>query len=248
MFEQFETVPIKPENQATADELAALDALSVRERASKGYAFQGDHDDEMTADRFKARQLQHHHPWPEYKPGYNVLDQFGPDSRRQILCDLFRISQDDAKKLAIEPPFYVDYGYNIKFKGLFYANVNCVFLDGADITFGDRVVLAPGVHIYCTTHSTDVEERRGWYDRAYPVTIGDDVWIGGGAEILPGTVIGNGCTVAAGSVVKGVFPDNCVIGGVPARILKRLEPPQGVIDPKDKRLMRPVVKTEQTKA
>ncbi|BGP41090.1 E1 ubiquitin-activating protein [Rhodotorula kratochvilovae] len=183
-----------------------------------------------------------------YFPGYTFLDQFGPESRQQHLADLFRIPLERAKQLAIEPPLAVDYGYNIEFKGEFYCNVNCVFLDGAKITFGSRVVLAPGVHIYTGTHSIDVEERRGWYDRAYPVTVGDDVWIGGGAKILGGTVIGDGCTVAAGAVVKGTFPPNSVIAGVPARVIKTLPAPaplnketgEGIIKPDDERLRRPL--------
>jgi len=104
------------------------------------------------------------------------------------------------------------------------------------------------VHIYCGTHSVDVEERRACYDRAYPVTIGDDVWVGGGAKILGGTVIGDGCTVAAGAVVKGTFPPNSVIAGVPARVIRTLDAPAplnretgaGIIRPDDERLRRPL--------
>ncbi|GAA5821071.1 hypothetical protein JCM11251_001948 [Rhodosporidiobolus azoricus] len=237
-----------------ADEIVARQALSEREKAQRGFAFHGDMDDELTADRVKARELTYaynHHPWNPYTgPGYTFVDQFGPDSRQQILADLFRVSLDKAKGLFIEPPLAVDYGYNIKFKGGFYANVNCVFLDGAEIYIGDRTAFAPGVHVYTGTHSTSVTERRGWYDRALPVSIGDDCWIGGHATILPGTIIGDGCTVAAGAVCKGTYPPNSVIGGVPARVLKTLETarpmdqPGGIIDPKDPSLVQPLPKSE----
>ncbi|GAA5913293.1 hypothetical protein JCM8208_005199 [Rhodotorula glutinis] len=239
--------------QAQADtlDLEAYEALSQRERALRGLAFHGDLDDQLTEDRVKARELcfaYNHHPWQPYFPGYTFADQFGPESRQQHLADLFHLPLERVKQLALEPPIAFDYGYNTTFKGEFYANTGCVFLDGAAITFGERVVLAPGVHIYCGTHSVDVEERRAAYDRAYPVTVGDDVWIGGGAKILGGTVIGDGCTVAAGAVVKGTFPPNSIIAGVPARVIRTLDPPapfnrktgEGVAKPDDERLRRPL--------
>ncbi|GAA5901823.1 hypothetical protein JCM6882_008682 [Rhodosporidiobolus microsporus] len=232
-----------------ADAALADAALTEREKAARGFAFHGDMDDELTADRVKARELTYaynHHPWQPYFPGYTFVSQFGPDSRHQLLADLFRVPLEKAKGLFFEPPFAVDYGYNIKFKGGFYANVNCVFLDGAEIHIGDRTAFAPGVHVYTGTHSTSVIERRGWYDRALPVTIGDDCWIGGHATILPGTIIGDGCTVAAGAVCKGTYPPNSIIGGVPARVLRTLDAPPamdqpgGVIDPKDPSLTQPL--------
>jgi len=125
----------------------AYEALSQRERALRGLAFHGDLDDKLTEDRVKARELcyaYNHHPWQPYFPGYTFADQFGPESRQQHLADLFRLPLERVKQLAIEPPLALDYGYNITFKGEFYANTGCVFLDGAAITFGDRVVLAPG--------------------------------------------------------------------------------------------------------
>ncbi|GAA5941799.1 hypothetical protein JCM10213_008129 [Rhodosporidiobolus nylandii] len=223
------------------DELAAWQALSEREKAAKGFAWHGDLDDELTEARMRAKglfQAYNQYPWPKYSRPFTFADQFGPPERQQILADLFGISLEKAKGLAIEPPFYCDYGTNI----FFYCNANCVMLDGAKITFGDRCILGPGVQIFTTTHSTDVTERRGWYDRAYPVTFGSDIWVGGAAQILPGSVIGDGCTIAAGAVVKGTFPPNSVIGGVPARVLKTLSapPPMGqpgsVADKDDEKL------------
>lgn len=117
------------------------------------------------------------------------------------------------------------------------------------------------MHIYCATHSIHVDERVAGYERAYPVELGDDMWIGGGVKIIGPCKIGNSrfrslgtfltllreltyfrtdCTIAAGAVVKGDFPDNVVIGGCPARILKHLDPPKGPIDPEDRRLVVPL--------
>ncbi|GAA6006282.1 hypothetical protein JCM10207_000588 [Rhodosporidiobolus poonsookiae] len=230
---------------ANADELAAFQALSEREKAAKGFAWHGDGDDELTEDRMRAKglfQAYNQYPWPKYFPGFTFADQFGPEPRQQLLADLFRIPLEKAKALAIEPPFFCDYGYNIEFGNVFYCNVNCCFLDGAKIKFGDRCVLGPAVQIYTTTHSVEPAERRAWRDRSYPVVFGSDIWVGGGAVILPGTVIGNGCTIAAGAVVKGTFPPNSVIGGVPARVLKTLDAapaidaPGGIMANEDPRL------------
>lgn len=92
----------------------------------------------------------------------------------------------------------------------FYCNYNTVILDCAKVTIGDRVALGPNVSIYAATHSTDVGERLEELERAYPVEIGDDVWIGGSVTIVcsaKGTRIGNGCAVAAGTTLWGTFPD-----------------------------------------
>lgn len=90
------------------------------------------------------------------------------------------------------------------------------------VTFGSRVICGPNVQIYAGTHSTDVCERQKGLERAYPISVGDDVWIGGGAVLIGPCTIGNGTTIAAGAVVRGDIPPNVVVGGVPARIIKHL--------------------------
>lgn len=89
------------------------------------------------------------------------------------------------------------------------------------------------MQIYAATHSVELDERMAGYERAYPVEIGDDCWIGGGAIINGPCKIGKGVTVAAGAVVRGDVPDYVVVGGVPARILRRLQPPSGKYTPQD---------------
>ncbi|KIJ24713.1 hypothetical protein M422DRAFT_274467 [Sphaerobolus stellatus SS14] len=107
-------------------------------------------------------------------------------------------------------------------------NYGATILDAAKVTIGTRAGFGPGVHIYSASHSVNVIERRDLTSgiaRSHPVTIGDDVWVGGHVTIIGPCNIGNGVTVAAGAVVKGDVPDNVVVGGNPARILKHLEPP-----------------------
>ncbi|GAA5955744.1 hypothetical protein JCM8115_006840 [Rhodotorula mucilaginosa] len=197
--------------KASADELAAFKALSEREKMVKGLAY-------LALDDKK----YNNHPFNEWREDFELSDFYGPDSRLQHLADLFKIPLERTRSIGIEPPLYVDYGYNIEFKGDFYANFGAVFLDCAKISFGERMVMGPG------------------YERAYPVELGDDMWIGGGVKIIGPCKIGNNCTIAAGAVVKGDFPDNVVIGGCPARILKHLDPPKGPIDPEDRRLVVPL--------
>ena len=123
----------------------------------------------------------------------------------------------------VEPPFHCDYGFNISVGERFYANAGCVFLDCALIAIGDRVLLGPAVQLYAATHPVDVETRRRGLEFALPITIGDDVWIGGGAIVLPGVTIGDGAVVGAGSVVTKDVPANAVVAGNPCRPLHQLE-------------------------
>ncbi|BGP54695.1 hypothetical protein JCM8202v2_002282 [Rhodotorula sphaerocarpa] len=229
--------------RATADEIEAFKALTEREKMVKGLAYLAMDDKDLARDRLRARTLCHqynNHPFIDYRSDFEMSDFYGPDSRLQNLADLFDISLERTREINIEPPFFVDYGYNIEFRGPFYCNFNCIFLDCAKISFGARMVMGPDVQVYCATHSVHVDERVAGYERAYPVELGDDMWIGGGVRIIGPCKIGNNCTIAAGSVVKGDWPDNVVIGGNPARILKRLDPPTGPIDPEDRRLMVPL--------
>jgi maltose O-acetyltransferase len=123
----------------------------------------------------------------------------------------------------VEPPFHCDYGENVFVGERFYANAGCVFLDCAPITTGDRVLLGPGVHVYAATHPVDAQTRRQGLEYARPVTIGDDVWIGGAAVVLPGVTIGDRGVIGAGSVVTHDVPANVVAAGNPCRPLRELE-------------------------
>ena len=123
----------------------------------------------------------------------------------------------------IEPPFRCDYGDNISVGERFFANAACVFLDCAAITIGDHVLLGPGVHVYAATHPLDAETRRRGLEYALPVSIGHDVWIGGGAVVLPGISIGDRAVVGAGSVVTRDVAADVVAAGNPCRPLRELE-------------------------
>ncbi len=118
----------------------------------------------------------------------------------------------------IRPPFYCDYGYNISLGAAVFLNFNCVILDVVQVTIGDRSQIGPGVQILTADHPRDAALRAQMLEFGRPVTIGANVWIGGGAIILPGVTIGDNSIIGAGSVVTRDVPAGAVAVGNPARI------------------------------
>lgn len=131
----------------------------------------------------------------------------------------------------IAAPFYVDYGENIHLGNNVEINMNCVFLDCNRITIGDYTGIGPAVQIYAVTHPVKPEERLPrpeeggstfWRATTAPVTIGKNVWIGGGSIILAGVEIGDNTTIGAGSVVSKSIPANCLAVGNPCRVIREI--------------------------
>ena len=123
----------------------------------------------------------------------------------------------------VEPPFFCDYGSNTSIGDRFYANTGCVFLDSAPVTIGDRVLFGPAVQLLAATHPLEAELRAQGLEYAEPISIGDDVWLGGGAIVLPGVTIGDRAIVGAGSVVTRDVAADVVVAGNPARVIRSLE-------------------------
>ena len=119
------------------------------------------------------------------------------------------------------PPFHCDHGDGIRLGEHVFVNANCTFLDGGYITIGAHTLVGPCVQIYTPHHPMNYLERRGSKEYAYPVTVGEDCWIGGGAIICPGVTIGNRCVIGAGSVVTKDIPDDSVVVGNPARVVRK---------------------------
>lgn len=124
----------------------------------------------------------------------------------------------------LEPPFYVDYGFNVKIGRYFYGNFNLTFLDCTLITFGDYVLVGPNCTFTTATHPTDPKLRRCGVEYALPISVGDHVWFGSGVNVMPGVTIGSGSVVGLGSVVTRDVPANTVVVGSPARVIKNLTP------------------------
>lgn len=149
---------------------------------------------------------------------FNTSGPFADEERKQILKELLG---GMGENICIEPSFKCDYGANTYLGDNVYMNFDCVFLDVCKITVGKNTLFGPGVHVYAATHPTDPITRRNGLEFGKPVSIGEDCWIGGRAVICPGVKIGNGVTVAAGAVVTKDVPDNVVVAGVPAKIIKQ---------------------------
>jgi maltose O-acetyltransferase len=141
------------------------------------------------------------------------------EKRTELLKVLFGWG---GKNIGIEPNFRCDYGYNIHVGENFYANFDCIILDVCEVRIGDNCMLAPGVHIYTATHPLNPDERNSGVEYAKPVEIGDNVWLGGGSIINPGVKIGDNAIVASGAVVTKDVDSNTIVGGNPAKVIKRI--------------------------
>ncbi|WP_176586478.1 sugar O-acetyltransferase [Priestia megaterium] len=151
---------------------------------------------------------------------YNETLETESEKRTQLLKELFGSTGEN---VYMEPNIRVDYGYNIFVGENFFANFDCVILDICEVRFGDNCLLGPGVHIYTATHPLDPTERNSGREYAKPITFGNNVWIGGSAVINPGVTIGDDVVIASGAVVTKDVPDNVVVGGNPARVIKQIE-------------------------
>lgn len=159
---------------------------------------------------------------------YNIMNSEDVGSKMQILDELLG---GRGENLWITSPFYVDYGNNIYFGNNCEVNMNCTFLDDNKIIIGDNALIAPNVQIYTAFHPTNAKDRFGepredgsfefCKTQTAPVTIGDNVWIGGGAIIMPGVTIGNNVVIGAGSVVTKDIPDNKIAFGVPCKVIRK---------------------------
>ena len=158
---------------------------------------------------------------------YNLTDTRDAEEKDRILSELLG---GRGKNLWITAPFYVDYGNNIYFGNNCEVNLNCTFLDSNKIIVGDNALIAPNVQIYTAFHPTSARERFGepkadgsfefCKTRTAPVIIGNNVWIGGGAIILPGVTIGDNVVIGAGSVVTKDIPSNTIAYGSPCQVIR----------------------------
>lgn len=148
---------------------------------------------------------------------YNQLNPNDRESQQKILKELLGKMNGNT---IITPPFWCDYGYKIFVGDYFYSNHNLVITDGATVTFGDNVFIAPNCCFTTAEHALDPEMRKAGIEIAKPITVGNNVWIGAGSTVLAGAVIGDNTVIGAGSVVKGEIPANVIAVGVPCKVLR----------------------------
>ncbi len=166
--------------------------------------------DEIAEDRRRARRLLKE---------FNNTDEEDKKTATKLLEELLGST---GEYIHIEPGFKCDYGYNIHVGDNFYANNDCTILDSCEVRIGDNCILSPKVGIYTSAYPLDVNKRVSGYEYAKPITIGNNVWIGGSAVINQGVTIGNNVVVQPGSVVLSDVPDNVLVGGNPAQVIKEL--------------------------
>jgi maltose O-acetyltransferase len=154
---------------------------------------------------------------------FNSSSAAAPERRQALLRELLGEIGDGVE---VRPPFYCDYGYQISIGPGTFVNFGAVLLDVARITVGADVQVGPNVQLLTPTHPIDAAQRRAKWEAAEPITVRDNVWLGGGAIVLPGVTIGENTVVGAGSVVTRDLPADVVAAGNPARIVRDL-PPSG---------------------
>jgi len=168
-------------------------------------------DDEVAQRKAQAAQLCQE---------FNDISATEPEKQTKKIKEIFG---SYGKNISVQSRFNCDNGQNIHVGDNFLSNYNLTILDIAPVTIGDNVMIGPNVDIYTVNHPMTAQGRRDHLAKGFPVTIGNDVWIGGKSSIMPGTTIGNNVVIAAGAVITKDVPDNMLVGGVPAKVIKHLE-------------------------
>lgn len=183
---------------------------SEKDKMLAGKIYDANYDQELVAARVDAKELcydfNHARPSEEAK-------------RQGIIRQLLGKT---GNQFEITGPFYCDYGFNIEIGENFYSNHNLVILDGAKVTFGDNVFVAPDCGFYTAGHPLDADRRNKGLEYAKPITVGNNVWFGGGVKVMPGVTIGDGAVIGGGSVVTKDIPANMIAVGNPCKPIREI--------------------------
>lgn len=182
--------------------------MTEKEKMCAQMLYDANYDRALLEERDKSKDLCYQ---------YNQLRPSDKAGQREVLKKLLGKTGEN---FIITAPFWCDYGYNITLGENFYANHNLVILDAAKVTFGDNVFVAPDCGFHTAGHPIDFERRNQGLEYAYPITVGDNVWIGAGVQVMPGVTIGSNVVIGGGSVVVKDIPGNCVAVGNPCHVLR----------------------------
>lgn len=199
---------LEPARKCTVDD-TATENMTEMEKLVAGLPYRYD-DPELVAMKDTASSLC---------AALNAVDPLDSAAREAAARALLGSA---GPELDIQPGFHCDNGKNITVGRRFTANFNVTILDGAPVTFGDFCMVGPGTLISTTGHPLEAQGRRDRLAISEPITFGDDVWIGGNCTVLPGITVGSNVVIAAGAVVNRDVPDNCIVAGVPAKVIKHL--------------------------
>ncbi|MBQ4531327.1 MAG: sugar O-acetyltransferase [Lachnospiraceae bacterium] len=184
--------------------------MTEKEKAAAGLLYDGTFDEDLKAERMACKNMCYE---------YNMMHPSKEEERKALLKKILGKTGED---LWIEQTFWCDYGYNIEVGENFYANHNLVILDTAKVTFGDNCFVAPNCGFYAAGHALDVEQRNKGLEIAWPITIGNNVWIGGSVSVMPGVTIGDDTVIAGGSVVVKDIPSGVLAGGNPCKVIRKI--------------------------
>lgn len=180
------------------------------DKAQAGYLYDANYDKEIVRKRTKCADLCYE---------FNQCRPSEAERQAAIIKQIIGCIKGD---FVITAPFYCDYGSNITLGSNFYANHNCTILDGARVSFGDNVFIAPNCVFSTAGHPVDAGQRAQGLEIALPITVGDNVWIGANTAVLPGVSIGSNTVIGAGSVVNRDIPDGVIAAGVPCRVIRKI--------------------------
>ena len=180
------------------------------QKAQEGYLYDANNDKEIVEKRIRCADLCHE---------FNQCKPSDIENQEDIIKQIIGFIKGN---FVITQPFYCDYGSNISIGNNFYTNHNCTILDGAKVTFGDNVFIAPNVVFSSAGHAIDAEQRAKGLEIALPINVGDDVWIGANVSVLPGVSIGSNTIIGAGSVVNKDIPEGVIAAGIPCKVIRKI--------------------------
>lgn len=183
--------------------------MTEKEKMQHQLLYDANNDKDLIEERKVAKDLCYE---------FNNLRPSDTAAQQKIMRRLLGKTVGDS--FCIVAPFWCDYGYNIEIGENFFANHNTVILDGAKVKFGNNVFVAPNCGFHTAGHPIDAERRNRGLEYAYPITVGDNVWIGAGVQVMPGVTIGSNVVIGGGSVVVKDIPSNVVAVGNPCRVVR----------------------------
>lgn len=184
--------------------------MTESEKMMRGFLYDANYDEELLEKRMFCKDLCF---------AYNQLKPSLISKQEELIRQIFGKT---GKQFYITAPFWCDYGSNIEIGENFYSNHNCIILDGAKVTFGDNVFIAPNCTFSTAGHPLDTEQRNRGLEYAYPIKVGDNVWFGASVTVLPGVTIGSNTVIGAGSIVNRDIPSGVVAVGNPCRVLRKI--------------------------
>lgn len=189
-------------------ELMEVNIMNEWEKCQNGYLYDANYDKSIVEARNKCADLCYE---------FNLCKPTDLKAQNELIHKIIGKIKGD---IVITAPFYCDYGVNVTVGNNFYTNHNCTILDGAKVTFGDNVFIAPNCVFSTAGHAIDAEQRNNGLEIALPISVGNNVWIGANVSVLPGVTIGDNTVIGAGSVVNKDIPSNVIAVGNPCKVIR----------------------------